>query len=70
MVRSMPPSQFGFKPGVSIEDARLRLLDRLASFREKRIPVFTLFVDLKSAYDFVDRRLLVDRIREENALSE
>jgi hypothetical protein len=70
MQHHMEKSQFGFAPGRSIEDCRLDLFQQLGICRNSNEQRFLLFVDLTSAYDLVDRRLLVERIRETNALSE
>jgi hypothetical protein len=69
MQEGMDKSQFGFAPGHSIEDCRMDLFQELGICRNDKEQRFILFIDLTSAYDLVDRRLLVERIRETEALS-
>lgn len=58
MVNRMPKSQYGFRPGRGIEDARFRLLSRLADRKKRNLPVYVAFIDMSSAYNYVDRVVL------------
>ena len=59
----MVKNSYGFKPGRSIEDARMFLLSHLDEFRRKKMEVYVIFFDLTSAYDKVIRTRLKELLR-------
>jgi len=64
MRSSMTKNGYGFRPGRSIEDARLFALKTLTEHRVNKRPVYAIFFDISSAYDNVDRKLLRKLLRE------
>ena len=60
---SLSNLQFGFKKGTSTTDACLRLVsDLLLTFNKKKFTI-ALFIDLRKAFDLVDRDILVEKLQ-------
>ena len=59
----VPESQCAFKKGSGVDDAQW--LDRIvtAGCMDRNLPLYKLYVDMKKAYDKVDRVLLADILR-------
>ena len=57
------PNQFGFRRGLSTVHAIGTLLNQIQHCRYECQTVGVVFVDLKKAFDSVDHRLLIDRMR-------
>ena len=53
------PNQFGFIPNLSIQECKMSLINDLLLKRKDNSQYWMAFIDLKSAYDRVDRRILL-----------
>jgi hypothetical protein len=54
--------QFGFIPGMSIDECKEAFLSEVSRRLEIKEQTTVIFFDLKSAYDRVDRRILIEII--------
>ena len=64
----MDKSQTGFREGLGCEVNILRLVDSLRYMRENRTKeqekLWSLYIDLKSAFDSVDHEILFKKLKE------
>ena len=54
----VPESQYGYRPGRSMEDLIYVLRQLFEKAQEKNTPKYAIFIDFRKAFDSVDRRLL------------
>nr|CAI5832635.1 unnamed protein product [Callosobruchus analis] len=55
-------NQFGFKKGVSTQDAILYLTNHIYESLDKKIPTVSVFIDLAKAFDTVSHRILLNKL--------
>ena len=56
-------SQFGFRKGHSTSHANCLLIDRVTAAFEKKLTTLGIFVDLSKAFDTIDHKILLHKLR-------
>ena len=60
----LSPFQFGFRESRGVDDALFHLTQKLYSYRDAKLKSSLVFLDLKKAFDSIDRTLLLRRLDE------
>jgi retron-type reverse transcriptase len=69
-VTDMCKTQYGFRPGRGIEDARMNLMSKLMECRRNKQNAYVVFFDLNSAYDKVDLQVLEGQLIKKKIFSD
>jgi hypothetical protein len=56
------PEQFGFRKGVSTEDAAFKLTDNVLKSVDQKMNVGGIFCDLAKALDYVNHEMLLNKL--------
>ena len=59
---TIAPNQYGFRPGISTEDAIASLTDQITKKIDSRIKCFAIFLDLSKAFDTVSIPILIRKM--------
>lgn len=60
----------GFVKGISIEEARLVLINELDRFKRANLTCYSMYIDFFSAYNRINREKLFEMIRDKDILRE
>ena len=63
MNKILTPEQFGFRKGISIDNAIFNLTDKILTSLDQRQQVGGIFCDLSKAFDCVDHDILLDKMQ-------
>ena len=64
----MNKTQYGFCKGLSIEDCRMTIINKLFVNKQNKRDSWALFVDLISAYNLVRRDKIINILKEKKIL--